>query len=375
MKNSTLLKAENPQAYKATAEKGLMLAYPAKIRGQENRPDIVPYHVTIKMFDPQKDTSADAHGMARDMRFSGIDPKNTFISPEVLKDRFGNDTYAIKLSGPHHEQIVKARQKLANMGYPNHSENHPTHITVDKKTWDSVFASKPRTAEDAGIEFGAAQLRQGRNVLSAYKGSPQPEQIADRHKVLAASEKLTGEPLSKGLKEIASAAAIAGVIGLASPSKIADTSTADASHHSDYNSSKMLRTIASVESSGGKFANHRMLGGIHNGDSAYGKYALTPIVIKETIKMHPELKSKYSKAQTLEGQDLKHYMQDNPGLEDKIAEQHLSRLEHHFGKDPAKLGYAWLEGISGTYKAQKENKDIQNHWHVKKVKDAYGRQQ
>jgi hypothetical protein len=89
--------------------------------------------------------------------------------------------------------------------------------------------------------------------------------------------------------------------------------------------------------------------------------------------MNPDLKHQHGKLASLHGDDVRRYMEDNPGLEDAIASKHLARLEHHFGKDPATLGYAWLNGVSGTYKAKKENKDINNHWHARKIRDAYSK--
>lgn len=370
--NLVLLKAENPEAYKKLAEQGIMVAHPVSIKGQFNRPDIgIPYHSTVKFFDPEKDTTTGIHDVARGLKFTPPDPQKTAIEPGVFKDRLGNDVYVVKLHGEHAEGIKENNAKFSHMGFPSTYEFTP-HISVDKHTWDTIVDSGAKTAHEAGIDFGHAQLRQGHKILTTYKhGHPVKTSSEDK---LAASEIMPGEQLSKGLKQIASAAAIASVIGLATPTPEA-VPAVHLHQQSQYSRQKMLRTISSVESSGGKFANHRMLGGMHHGDTAFGKYGLTPIVIRETVRMNPELKHKYGKVQSLEGQDLKHFMQDNPGLEDKVADKHLARLEHHFGQDPAKIGYAWLEGITGTYKAGKENKDIQDHWHVKKIKAAYSKGQ
>lgn len=372
--NLALLKAENPEAYKKLAQQGIMVAHPVSINGQSSRPDIgIGYHTTVKFFNPEKDHPTSIHDVARTLKMIPPNPETTGITPDMFKDRFGNDVYVIKLHGEHADQIKANNSKFSHMGYPATFAHQP-HISVDKNTWDRIVDSGAKTAHEAGISFGHAQLKQGHKVLATYKHGIHDEPSVEG-KRLAASENIQGEQLSKGIKQIASAAAIAGAIGLspihsATPSMI--TQNQQAQHN--YNSGKMLRTIASVESSGGKFTNHRMLHGQQEGEHAYGKYGLTPLVIRETIKMHPELKKKYGKVQALEGHDLTHFMQDNPGLEDKIAEKHLARLEHHFGKDPAKIGYAWLEGIRGTYKAMKENKDINSHWHVSKIKEAYGRQ-
>lgn len=517
--NLPMFKAEDPEAYKKLAEKGIMVAHPVSINGQASRPDIgIGYHATVKFFDPDKDHPSSVHDVARGLKFPVPDPETTGITPSTFKDRFGNDVHVIKLHGPHADQIKENNSKFSHMGYPANYEFSP-HISVDRHTWEGIVDSGAKTAAEAGISFGPAQLRQGHKVITTYKhGSV--TQLNAPEKKLAASEKETlkslnkaedyrdqhtapghddspmhdltsagtfpadiyshkavrfyghhgggamdtsavktihsargnpdakikiyravpnhagdkinagdwvsttpeyahlhgvgrlGEgnykvlshevpakhlfnhgdihewgyhphdakpiakneqPLEKGFKNNLAAAAMAGVIGLASPNTAATSMRPPAQYENNYNSERMLRTIAQVESSGGKFTNHRMIGGKADGKEAFGKYGLMPDTIRETINMDRGLKNKYGKAERLKGPDLTHFMQDNPGLEDKIAERHLSRLEHHFGHDPAKLGFAWLEGINGTYKAEKEKKDIQDHWHVKKIRDAYGR--
>lgn len=215
------------------------------------------------------------------------------------------------------------------------------------------------------------------------KKNPHDTIYADQKAGLLPSQFEKSEPLEKGVKTAAAALGLAGSL-MASPLKHAVHSNvtanpapkavAAAPKQSSYSHQEMLRTIASVESNNGKFENHKPLGGINAGDSAYGKYALTPNTIRETIGLNHDLKSKHGKALRLQGPELARYMSDNKGLEDTIADKHLARLEHHFGQNPSDLGYAWLQGIRGTYKAKKENKDINSHWHVKKINGAYGKQ-
>jgi hypothetical protein len=367
---SYLLKAENPEAYKKLAEEGIMVGFSAKVAGQTHRPDNgIPYHSTVKFFDPSKDHPDQIHSVASKLKLTPPDAKNTRIEPGVFKDRMGNDVYVIKLHGPHADEIKGHNAKFSHMGYPANYEYSP-HVSVDKQTWDKIVATKAQTAHDAGIEFGPAQLKQGQSVLHTYPhlhsiqgGINQP--VVDKEK-LAASE-----DTSKGiLHQLGTAAVMAGAIATATPTQNAVPSMYEKTP-SSYSSQKMLSTIAQVESSGGKFANHRSLGGMHQGEKAYGKFGLTPTVIRETIKMHSELKNKHKKATALQGDDLHRYMQDNPGLEDAVANKHLKRLEHHFGQDPTKIGYAWLSGITGTYKAKKENVNLDDHWHVKKINKIY----
>jgi hypothetical protein len=98
-----------------------------------------------------------------------------------------------------------------------------------------------------------------------------------------------------------------------------------------------------------------------------------PETIRETIQGHKDLKTKHGKALALRGQQLHHYMKDNPDLENVIADRHLSHMEHRLGKDPGQLGYAWLMGTQGTLNDRKRGTDIKNHWRTKRVEDAYGK--
>lgn len=192
------------------------------------------------------------------------------------------------------------------------------------------------------------------------------------------------EPLQKGaMKNAGIALGMAGALA-GSPSHTAtpvqSASRAPASIQKPmapiYDHHKMLNTISQVESSGGKDTNHGIGGGpIHGNERAFGKYGLMPQTIREVIKGNKDLKSKYAKALALKGDTFNKFMADHKGLEDQIADRHLAHLEKHFGKDPDMLGYAWLEGIHGAHKAKDKGIDIKNHWHVKKIRDAYGKGQ
>ncbi len=194
-----LFKAENPEAYKKLAERGVMVGFPATIDGRSHREDNgIPYHSTVKFFNPDKDKHEDIHAVASKMDLNPPDPKRTGISPGQFKDRFGNDVYVIKLHGPHADQIKGHNQKFSHMGYPSNFEYQP-HVSVDKKTWDHVVASKAKTAHEAGISFGPAELRSGHKVLASYK--PKVAAIAggdaESEDKLAASEKFLTSSIIK----------------------------------------------------------------------------------------------------------------------------------------------------------------------------------
>lgn len=352
-----MIKNEDLAAYKRFAEQGMDLMFPVSIRGRSHRPDInIPYHNTIKLFDTTKDKPEHVHAVASQLQLHPPNPKEVHIEPTTLKGRQGNIMHVIKLHGADAETIKAHHGKFGHLGYKENYQYSP-HITVDKATWDQIVESKAKTAHEAGINFHHAELHHKDKVVNKY--SPKE----DHKDKLAASE-----DMKKGaLANIGVAAAMG--LGLLAT----NTSEATHPHKSNYSSQHMLRAIASVESSGGKNVNHAAGGGpIHGAEHAYGKYGLMPQTIRETISMNHDLKS-HKKAAMLRGQDLHNYMKDNPGLEDMVAEKHLKRLEHHFGNNPSDLGYAWLQGIKGTYAAKKKKEDTSNHWHAKKVSEAYSK--
>jgi len=346
-------KGEDEEKYKSKAQEGSDLMFPVTIGGLTHRPDInVKYHTTIRLFDRKDDDQSKAHDTARKLNLVPPNPNETAIEPTTLQGRDGNTMHVLRLHGPHSERIKSYQPHFKGQGQdiPNF---HP-HITVDKDTWNKVKASGAKTAKEAGIEFHPAELRHGDRVISTY---PHKEEKS--------------EQLDKGFKHVAAGLGIAA--GLAGAPKTSEaptpaTTRAPASIPlSPYSHKKMLNTIEQIESASGKLQHHKPT----KHGTAYGKYGLMPDTIKETVHMHPDLRSKYGKVATLQGQDLNNYMRDNPGLEDVIADRHLQRLEHHFGQDPSKLGYSWNQGIRGTYHAKPEK--ISSHPYTQKVKSFYSK--
>ncbi len=190
----------------------------------------------------------------------------------------------------------------------------------------------------------------------------------------------SGHPLEKGaLKNAGIALGMAGALAGSAPQTDAGNRSPASIQHvqpkSNYDHAKMLRAIASVESSGGKNTKHAAGGGpIHGAEHAYGAYGLMPETIRETIKGHKDLASKHGKALALKGQQLHNYMNDHKDLENVIADRHLSHMEHVLGQNPDDLAYGWLNGSQGTLNARKNKENIKGHWHVQKVRDAYGKE-
>lgn len=182
------------------------------------------------------------------------------------------------------------------------------------------------------------------------------------------------EALEKGaLKNILTAGSIAAA--LASPhttdAKVPSQGSLhpkiSASPNAGYSREKMLNAISQVESSGGKNMNHKPT----SMGTAYGRWAVMPSVIQDTIRLNPKLKQQHGKALRLKGDNLTHYMQDNPNLEQEIVNSHLNRLEHHFGHNPEAISFAWNQGIRGTNKALASKQNISQHPYVQKFKQAY----
>jgi hypothetical protein len=355
--HAMLDKGEDEEKYKNKAKEGSDLMFPVTIGEATHRPDIgVRYHSTIKLFDRQKDDQSKVHDRARQLNLVPPNPNETHIEPTTLQGRDGNTMHVLRLHGPHADRLKEYHQQHLK-GIGEEMQNFHPHVTVDKDTWDRVKNSGAKTAKEAGIQFHPAELRHGDRVIATY---PHKEEKS--------------EPLDKGLKHIATGLGVASALVGASP-RMAEpavaprtpTSISHAPKASAYNHKKMLDTIEQVESAGGKLKNHKPT----SQGTAYGKYALMPDTIRETIHMHPDLRAKYAKGMKLQGKDLHNYMQDNPGLEDAIADKHLQRLEHHFGQDPNKVGFAWNQGIRGTYHAKPEK--ITKHPYTQKINSIYSK--
>lgn len=366
--------------YKKNAHSQCDVLFRVSIKGRKVLSDDIPLHMSLKCFNSKNEfTVEEVKKLVKDLDLDIPDLSKAKLKTTIFtNEKTGNKYYMLIL-----ENIGDAYKKFYDH-FKNRGVTHKkffAHITIDKKLYDDI---NKNGIEPKDIKFFPLMIEHGAG-----------------NDVYTFDEMEKSENMNKGLKHIATALGAAGTLLSSSPTTATNVpqqkpAIAQAAKPAPapkpmaapkvaapaqkpmgnlYSSKRMLRTIADVESSGGKFTHHKpLVEGINAGESAYGKYALTPNVIRETIKMHPDLRHKYGKGVGLKGKDLVHFMQDNPGLEDKVATYHLKRLEHHFGKNPAKLGYAWLEGIRGTYRAMKQGRDIPDHWHVKKIRAAYGKE-
>jgi hypothetical protein len=202
---SNFSKAEDPKAYAKLASTGFILAHPVKINGQDKRHDNnVPYHATIKFFDKEGDNQHLAHESASKLDHQHIDPKKVNISTKVLKDRNGNDVYAVGLHGPHANKIKEHHDKLSHMG---HKETYEwgAHVSVPKAVHDEIKSKGHKTAHDAGIEFGHAELKRGNKTLARYK--PKISKSEDLKEVSTDSEPLEKQYKSEAQRRWAHTAA------------------------------------------------------------------------------------------------------------------------------------------------------------------------
>jgi hypothetical protein len=338
-------------SYKEQAKKGCDVLFCVKIKGRSTLVDDIPLHMSLKIFSNPKEF--DLEKMKRYVKEHDIcspDPKDLKFTPIIFTAEVsGLDYYMLKIEGldPKYKEFYLHYKDVGNV-----YKNFMTHVTIDKKLYEELKEEGVK-AED--IEFGPLMLEHGaNNPVHTFEKS---------------------EKLDKGIKHAAAALGIVGAMA-ASPTKEPaapqqSATRAPASVASPYSSKRMLNTISSVESNHGTMTNHKVGA---NGEAAIGKYGMLPDTIRDTVHMNHDLKHKYGKAVNLRGDDMRRFAADNPGFEDAVAAKHLARLEHHFGQNPSKIGYSWLEGIKGTYRAQKENKDIEGHWHVKKIKDAYAKE-
>jgi hypothetical protein len=404
----SILKSENPQEYARLAETGLLLGHPVKIKGHEKRSDNnIPYHTSIKFFNKELDKPEHAHEAASKLDHQHIDPKKVGIEPTKIKSREGDDIYVLKLHGPHAEKLKEHHDKFSHMGHKENYEFHP-HISVSKETHDEIKSKGHKTAHDAGIEFGSAELRRGPKTLQTYNPkvektepllkpwssqaqaawghSPEGKEALGGEKAVKEWDSATkgkhlpkhvakSEELEKGaLKNMLTAGAMAGALASATPTEAKNPGhqplhpNVSSAQHPGYSREKLLNAISQVESSGGKNMNHKPT---KTQGTAWGKFAEMPDVIHDTIRLNPDLKRQHGKALRLQGDNLHRYMQDNPKLEQLIADKHLSRLEHHFGNNPEAISFAWNQGISGTNRALKQKHDISSHPYVQKFKHYY----
>lgn len=172
---------KDAKEYENLATNGMDLMFPVRIRGQCSRPDIkVVYHMTIMLFDTEKDSSEEAHNIASRLALNPPDPKSVTIQTSTMKGRTGYTIYNINLIGPSMRYAKELHDEFSHMGFDNKYEFVP-HITVDKDTWDCFHKENGKTAFEAGIEFLPAELRRGDKIVATYSSKPAHEHGSEGH--------------------------------------------------------------------------------------------------------------------------------------------------------------------------------------------------
>lgn len=340
--------------YRQRAQEGGDVLFHCKIKGRTYLTDQIPLHMSLKVFFDKKDMDLEEiKAKVKEFDIQRPDPAKLKFSTKIFtSEKDGKEYFMLMIAGCP-DNYEKFYHSFGNKG--TCYKKFMAHVTIDQPLYDKINEEGLKPEE---IQFDALTIEHGAdNTVHTFEDGLGKF-----------------EALEKGsMKHLASALVMAGALSGAPNPAHAPAPTA-MEQEAPYSSGRMLASIADVESSGGKDTKHDAVqGNMHQGEKAYGKYGLMPVTIRETIHMNKDLASKHKKALNLRGQDLHHYMQDNPGLEDQVAQRHLQRLEHHFGPKPDVLGYAWLQGIRGTNKALNAKQNVGEHWHVKKIKEAYGR--
>lgn len=109
-----------------------------------------------------------------------------------------------------------------------------------------------------------------------------------------------------------------------------------------------LNAIRKVESNDGKYTDH--------GSDAIGDYGLRPMAIQDAMKIGnvEDLKAVVEK------------MKDDPKLQREAASKYYDILNKTARDDEDKIAYGWLNGPTGLKRAMASEKNIKDHWHVKK---------
>lgn len=115
---------------------------------------------------------------------------------------------------------------------------------------------------------------------------------------------------------------------------------------------KFLRTIAMLESSGGRDIDHKPIeSGLQQGQQAIGKYGLLPNTVQELInrrRQSGEIESEIEDLNQLDQGTLRDRLEQNPDLQEKLADQLAERVISRQQGDLDKAAYSWNRGHNLT---------------------------
>jgi hypothetical protein len=133
--------------------------------------------------------------------------------------------------------------------------------------------------------------------------------------------------------------------------------------------SSFLKTIKQIESGNGENYNHNLIQkGIHEGHKAIGGYGLMPNTVSEILnrkRLNHTLTPELDRLNELDPVTLKSVLEENPNLEEQIAEGLADHVLDRQGGDEEKAAYSWLNGHNLTPKAI-ATKPYKNSDYVKK---------
>lgn len=348
--------------YKSIASKSLMLGYPVSIAGQTHRDNGIHHHMTIKVFEGPDVDHQQVQDTVSKLEMPHIDPKQIKITAHIFKDRTGQPVHSLVLHGSHLDTIKSLHETVNHLGIPHRYAFAP-HISVDAHVYDRIKSMNNPTAYDAGIRFGHPELKLGPNTLAQYK---------------AKSEVIMDSLEKNSFKQMLGGLTAAAILGTSTPIQSTQhvEPTKKISQAVEEKKSKiknMLRAIALVESNAGQNTNHKPVFSKKNNrmETAYGHYGLMPDTIKDVVSKNPEHFKGHEALLSNNIGDIHNHLDKHPELQHKIAKKHLERMSKVFNNNLAAIGYGWFNGVTGTKRAIKQGKDISNHWHVQKIKNAY----
>ncbi len=113
-----------------------------------------------------------------------------------------------------------------------------------------------------------------------------------------------------------------------------------------------LDKISAIESSSGKNFNHReMESGIHKGTSAIGRFGLMPKTVDEVLNRSKQMgmmSSDLKQLSKMSPDEKKDFLEANPEIEYKLAEQLAAHVLNKQQGDEEKAAYSWLYGHNLT---------------------------
>jgi len=119
------------------------------------------------------------------------------------------------------------------------------------------------------------------------------------------------------------------------------------------NTKEFLKRISQLESSGGQNTDHPVVqSGIQEGEQAIGQYALMPNTVRELInrrrlqgnEISPELQNIHK----MPSPDMKKYIEENPNIEDDLANQLATKVIQGQVGDEDRAAYSWKMGHNLT---------------------------